>query len=110
MATDFLGERQSIHVRQLQVQNRGVEGPVLGQGAQRFVAVAGGYGAQTPLLRPLRDNPLIGEVVFDDEQALAGKLGLRQLPGRWTVSGGGAGQESKMEGSAFAGITLDPDL
>ena len=58
----------------------------------------------------LGDDAPVGGVVFDDQQALAGELRLRGLPGRRRGGGGGPGQNGEMERGALAGIALDPDL
>ena len=68
------------------------------------------FHGHAPLLAALGDDAPIGGVVFDDQQALAGELRLRALPAGGGGGGGRSGQDGEMEGGAFAGIALDPDL
>ena len=81
LLANLFGERQPALVRQLPIEDHGVEEIALGQPCQRVVAVRGRFHGQAPLLAATRDDAAIGRIVFDDQEALACELRLGRLPG-----------------------------
>ena len=110
LLADFLGQRETIFVRQFQIEDHGIKQIALRQQRERVAAVRSRFHGHAPILAALRDDAPVGGVVFDDQQALARKLGLRVLPGRRLAGGGCPRRDRKMECGPLARIALDPDL
>src|ERR1017187_4427526 len=104
------GHGQCILVRQFEIEDDSIEEITLCESCERIAAVRGGFHGHAPLLAALRNDAPIRGTVLDDQQALAGELWLWALPGRGRSGGSRAGQDGEMEGGAFAGTALDPDL
>ena len=79
----FTGQRQSVHIRQLQVENRRIKWLALGQQPQGVSAVERLLDDHSPLFGPVFDNAPIGCIIFHDQQPFARQLWLSALPGGW---------------------------
>ena len=71
-----------------QIEDHGIEEIALGQPREGVAAVGGRFHGHAPLLAALRDDAPVGGIVFDDQQALARKLGLRRCQAGGVVAAG----------------------
>ena len=107
---DFSGESEAIHVRQLEIQEQRIKRAAPGKKVQSGAAAGGRFNGEAPLSGALRDDTLIGHVVFDDEQALAQQLRLLALPDWRGGRSGGIGGDGEVKRGALASIAVNPDF
>src|SRR5438876_4266165 len=106
----FTSQRQSVHIRQLQVENRRVKWLALAEQPQRVPAVQRLLDDHSPLFGPVFDNAPIGGIILHNQQPFARQLWLRALPGGRRGGRSRARQNREMKCCSLTGIALHPDF
>ena len=106
----FTGQRQSVHIRQLQVENRRVKWLALAEQPQRVPAVQRLLDDHSPLFGPVFDNAPIGGIILHNQQPFARQLWLSTLPGGRRGGRSRARQNREMKGGSFGGIAFHPNF
>jgi hypothetical protein len=103
-----LGERQSVQVGRLEIENRSIKGSVV---LKPFKCLMGGRysgGLHPEYLKPPRQDPPICVVIFDDQHTTACKIGTSNVPGNRMAVQKRLDLNREMEGAPILPFALYP--